>query len=283
MTDTLNEQKSIGKNLLLPILIWAGIIVVFLNVKHIPYDFSEKEALVVRYLVKVIFTVTLPLLFIHLLYKEKSDFGIYLPKLTDSLKLTFRSFGVVGPAGMTFLLIGTLGLTFADWGGSFILTAVYLLVLYFIPKITKSLPTRDHLKTHNNKMSTFAVLGMLTVIVTYATVDWVPQISKAMYYLFIVGLGEELLFRGYMQSAFNRYFGKPFRIGNVSFGWGLILAAILFGLMHALVVSPPLWPWALFTFALGLTFGFIREKDGSILAPVLLHGLSDMPLVFFSV
>ena len=110
----------------------------------------------------------------------------------------------------------------------------------------------------------------------------VSVVSKILYYIFIVGLGEELLFRGYLQSSFNRYFGKSFNIGSVKFGWGLFLSALLFGAMHALVVVPPLWPWALFTFIIGLTLGFIREKDGSILSAVLLHAMFDMPLVFFS-
>lgn len=83
---------------------------------------------------------------------------------------------------------------------------------------------------------------MLTLVVAYFTYAYIPVISKILYYIFIVGLGEELLFRGYLQSSFNSYFGKSFHIGNVMFGWGLFLAAILFGAMHALVVAPPLWP-----------------------------------------
>ena len=40
-------------------------------------------------------------------------------------------------------------------------------------------------------------------------------------------------------------------------------------------------PLALFTTALGLIFGYLREKDGSVLAPAFLHGLADLPLAFF--
>ena len=120
------------------------------------------------------------------------------------------------------------------------------------------------------------------MIFAYFTYEYIPVISKVLYYIFIVGLGEELLFRGYLQSSFNRYFGKSFNIGDVKFGWGLFLSSILFGMMHALVVVPPLWPWAIFTFILGLTLGFIREKDGSVLGAILLHAMLDMPLVFFN-
>jgi len=276
-------KRLLGKNLILPILIWTGIIVVFLNVKHIPYDFTGKNNLVLRYFVKFLVTIVFPLLLIHLLYKNKGDFGIYFPKFLGSFKLSLRAYMICGPAGVTFLLIAIFGWGFDDWYGSITLSIVYLLVFYFVPKITKRLPTRVAIIAPNKRIIVFVVFSLLTVVIAYFTYAYVPVISKILYYLFIVGLGEELLFRGYMQSAFNRYFGKPFSIGNVKFGWGLFLSALLFGLMHALVVAPPLWPWALFTFVIGLTLGYIREKDGSILSAVLLHALFDMPLVFFSV
>ena len=282
----MNHSKTkgfLGKDVILPILVWVGIIFLFLNVKHIPYDFSEEDKLPLRYFVKFVVTMLFPLLLIHLLYKNKSDLGIYFPKVSDSFKLSLRAYFVGGPAGMTFLLIGLLGWGFDDWFGSITLSAVYLLVFYLVPKVTHKLPSRTEVATPNKTINLFVLLALLTVVIAYFTYAYVPVISKILYYIFIVGLGEELLFRGYMQSAFNRYFGKPFRIGNVKFGWGLFLAALLFGLTHALVVAPPLWPWALFTFTIGLTLGFMREKDGSILSAVLLHAMLDMPLVFFSV
>jgi len=276
-------KGRLGKDLILPILVWVVIIIAFLNVKNIPIDFGEKNHQVVRYAAKFIMTILVPLALIHLLYKDKSDFGIYFPKFLDSFKLSIRGYAIGGPAGGAFLLIGVLGLGFQDWLGSLILSVVYLVVFFFIPKVTKSLPTRTHIVTPNNTILVFCMLSILTVIIAYFTYEYVPVISKILYYIFIVGLGEELLFRGYLQSAFNRYFGKPFRIGNVQFGWGLFLAALLFGFIHALVVAPPTWPWAMFTMVIGLTLGFIREKDCSILAAVLLHALFDMPLVFFTV
>lgn len=278
--DDIKTERGIGKYLIFPIVVWAIILVVFLNVKQIPYDFTVKDSVVLRYFVKFIVTIILPLALIHLLFREKGDFGIYFPKFSDSFKLSFRAYAVGGPAGMTFLLIGVLGWGFQDWLGSLTLSIVYLVVFYFIPKVTHKLPTRDHITTPNNLITVFSICSISTVVFAYFTYEYIPVISKILYYIFIVGLGEELLFRGYLQSAFNRYFGKSFNIGNVKFGWGLILAAVLFGMMHALVTVPPTWPWALFTFILGLTLGFIREKDGSILAAVLLHAMLDMPLVF---
>lgn len=281
--DSINTKRLIGKDLALPILIWALVIVAFLNVKNIPFDFNDKDFVVIRYFAKVAMTVLFPLALIHLLYKNKSDFGIYFPTFSESFKLSFRAYAISGPAGVTFLLVGLLGWGFGDWPGSLILSTVYLVVLYFIPRITNGLPTRNHLEIPNQRIIAFVMFSMLTVVFAYYTYEYIPAISKVLYYIFIVGLGEELLFRGYLQSSFNRYFGKSFSIGNVQVGWGLFLSALLFGLMHALVVTPPLWPWALLTFILGLLLGFIREKDGSIFSAVLLHAMLDMPLVFYSV
>ena len=276
-----NTIKLIGKDVILPILIWAGIILVFLNVKNIPYDFTEKDNIVLRYFVKVVLTIIFPLLLIHLLYENKGDFGIYFPKVSDSFKLSLRAYAIGGPAGMTFLLIGALGWGFDDWLGSITLSVVYLVVFYLIPRVTGGLPTRSYIVTPNKRITAFVIFALSTVLIAYISYGYIPVVSKILYFLFIVGLGEELLFRGYIQSSFNRYFGKPFKIGNVQFGWGLFLSSLLFGMMHALVVVPPLWPWALFTFVMGLSLGFIREKDGSILSAVLLHAMLDMPLVFF--
>ncbi len=275
------QRKSIAKDLVLPILIWAGIILVILNVKNLPFEFSNSQKVGFGYFVKCLLMVLLPLGLIHLFYKQKSDFGIYFPPFRNSFQLSIRAMSIAGPACMTFLLIGLLGWSFRDWPGTLTLSLAFLIVFYFVPKVTRGLPTRESIQTSNNTIIVFVIFSLLTCLVAYLTYEAIPVLSKILYYVFIVGLGEELLFRGYLQSAFNRYFGKPFKIGDVSFGWGLILAALLFGLIHALVVIPPAWPWALFTFFMGLTLGFIREKDGSILAAVLLHALLDMPLVFF--
>ncbi len=276
-------KKLFWKDLIVPLFIWSVVILVFLNVKHLPFDFSDKDSLVLRYFVKALMMVIIPFGIIHLFYQKKEDFGIYFPAFSDSLRLTIRAIAIAGPAGMSFLLIGWLGWGFTDWPGALTLTVVYTLVLFLVPKVTQSLPSRNHQNTPNAAINLFVGCSLLTILIAYYSYEQVPVISKIFYYLFIVGFGEELFFRGYLQSSFNRYFGKPFSIANVQFGWGLVLAALLFGLIHALVTIPPTWPWAVFTFTMGLTFGFIREKDGSILSVALLHGLMDLPLAFFTV
>jgi membrane protease YdiL (CAAX protease family) len=93
-------------------------------------------------------------------------------------------------------------------------------------------------------------------------------------------VGEELLFRGYIQSRLNEAFGKPFQFYGVHWGWGILITSLLFGFMHvvntgSLVIGhwQPTWWWGFWTFFSGFVFGFVREKTGSIVAPALLHGL----------
>ncbi|MEM8892283.1 MAG: CPBP family intramembrane glutamic endopeptidase [Bacteroidota bacterium] len=280
--ENIKTDKSIIRDLILPVLVWLGVIVIFSSVKKLPFEFHEEGKILLRYMTKILATVFIPLILIRIVYKDESDFGIYFPTFSDSFKLAIRAFSIGGPAGMSFLLIAFLGWGFDDWYGSAILSITYLLVFYLVPKVCHKLPSRTEITIPNKRMYVFVLLSLLSCLIAFFSYGSVPLISKILYYIFIVGLGEELLFRGYLQSAFNRYFGKPFQIGNVKFGYGLLLASLLFGLIHALVVAPPVWPWALFTFMMGLTLGYIREKDGSILAPILLHAMLDMPLAFMS-
>ena len=99
-------------------------------------------------------------------------------------------------------------------------------------------------------------------------------------YGIFVAFGEEIIFRGYIQSRLNEAFEQPYRIFGVEFGWGVVITAVLFGLTHVGLTTSLItgqmqlyWAWGFWTFFGGLVFGFVREKSGSILAPALLHGL----------
>lgn len=69
-------------------------------------------------------------------------------------------------------------------------------------------------------------------------------------------LVEELLFRGYLQTALKRHMGS----------WGAIaVAAIIFGIVH---MDPYAMPGLVL---LGGAFGYIYEKTGSLKTNILLH------------
>jgi membrane protease YdiL (CAAX protease family) len=108
---------------------------------------------------------------------------------------------------------------------------------------------------------------------------------------FGAGFGEEIFFRGYIQSRVNEAFGRPWRFMAVEFGFGLIVSSLLFGLIHAMNTVDYFsgrwdfsWWWLLFNFFSGLFFGCMRERTGSIVAGGVQHGLFDvlarLPSVF---
>lgn len=104
--------------------------------------------------------------------------------------------------------------------------------------------------------------------------------SAFLFYTLFLSAGEEVLFRGYVQSRLDAAFGRPFDTAGVRWGWGLVMGAGYFALYHVLNL-PALaagqlmlqWPRALPTFAAGLLFGYLRLKTGSVAAGILVHGL----------
>jgi membrane protease YdiL (CAAX protease family) len=102
--------------------------------------------------------------------------------------------------------------------------------------------------------------------------------AGVIFYMFLLGPSEEVLFRGVIQSRLNNAFGRPFTFFGARWGWGAIVTCLLFGLTH--VVNPyalfagqwhPVWFAGPAMFCLALPFAFLRERTGGVLAPALLH------------
>jgi membrane protease YdiL (CAAX protease family) len=97
------------------------------------------------------------------------------------------------------------------------------------------------------------------------------------------GFGEEVFFRGYVQSRSNRVFGRPIRLLGVSCGVGLVVSALLFGVIHVLNTFDYFtgrydfaWGSGLMNVAAGIFLGLLRERTGSIVAGGVAHGLLDV-------
>lgn len=107
-------------------------------------------------------------------------------------------------------------------------------------------------------------------------------VSTVVWQFVFSGFGEEFIYRGYFQSRLNQAFGRPVRLFGIQFGIGLIIASLLFGLLHAFNGYDPAvgfssldWDWAISSALGGLFLGVIREKTGTLLAPAIAHGLPD--------
>jgi uncharacterized protein len=97
------------------------------------------------------------------------------------------------------------------------------------------------------------------------------------------GFGEELFFRGYVQSRLNGAFGRPWRLLGATIGPGLLVASLLFGLIHVFNPTRPFagewefsWLWGANAMLGGLLYGYLREMTGSIWAGTIVHALTGV-------
>ncbi|MBI4330414.1 MAG: CPBP family intramembrane metalloprotease [Chloroflexi bacterium] len=87
------------------------------------------------------------------------------------------------------------------------------------------------------------------------------------YMLFFVGLAEELLFRGLIQTDLKRAFG---------WRWSLFLQSFLFMVMHLTWRSVP---ELFFVFGAAVVLGVMYEKTKSMVGIIVLHGVGNTFLV----
>ena len=109
---------------------------------------------------------------------------------------------------------------------------------------------------------------------TFLTVAWL---------VIGAGIGEEVFYRGYIQSRINEVFGRPFRLWGVQFGAGLLVSSVLFGFLHTLNSVDYFhcrftfaWGYGVAAFAVGLIYGCLREASGSVLVGAVTHSILDV-------
>jgi membrane protease YdiL (CAAX protease family) len=89
-----------------------------------------------------------------------------------------------------------------------------------------------------------------------------------------VALPEELFYRGWMQTAWGRK-GPSRRILGAEIGPGFLATQALFAAGHLVTLQP----LRIATFFPGLLFGWVRARSGDVVAPVVVHALSNLLLV----
>ncbi len=117
--------------------------------------------------------------------------------------------------------------------------------------------------------SVFAAVVVLATRVLVVNLAWAKNLHRDLrpltFHLDGVGIlaiaslsaiAEELVFRGLL------------------LGWiGLLPQALLFGVIHAQLTGPSRWVWVAWATLVGLALGAMFQLTGSLLGPVLAHGL----------
>ncbi len=83
----------------------------------------------------------------------------------------------------------------------------------------------------------------------------------------LAGIGEELLFRGVFQVLLSKWLGPA---------WGLVLASMLFGTLHAITFT-----YALLAAVMGAYLGGLWLLTGNLLVPIVTHALYDFVLLWY--
>jgi membrane protease YdiL (CAAX protease family) len=108
---------------------------------------------------------------------------------------------------------------------------------------------------------------IITPAAAFPTFEIKYLLRDLFYMVVFVGLGEELLFRGLVQRDLTSLFGGK---------WGLLVASLMFGVMHLTWRSIP---ELVFTFLAGLLFGYLYHRTRSLTAPIIAHGVGNTILV----
>ncbi len=221
-----------------------------------------------RFFIEYALMIAFPLLLLVAARRDLAAYGLSVRNLSYHLDVALTASAPVAIASVPFAFVN-----YKQWSGALILAGVHIAVLFALGGLLK----------HKQTWSEKGLLPGVVVLISYSNFTQLTldnAISALVFYILFLGLGEELLFRGYIQSRLNAAFGRPFQFYGVNWGWGAIIASTLFGFMHVLNLGSLLsgdwklaWWWGIWTFFGGIVFGFVREKTGSIVAPTILHGL----------
>lgn len=124
-------------------------------------------------------------------------------------------------------------------------------------------------------MAGFVFGSLLAILYNYLSEDRIlpAQLSKFAIIAPLIGITEELVFRGYIQARMAP-FGSLLSITVASIGHTLYKYLVIRTLPDDLQVNFPIL--ILLTFSVGLAFGILRDRSKSILPAALAHGIFDI-------
>lgn len=201
-----------------------------------------------------------PLLWLFLSRRKFADYGLTAVGVSDQLRATVRC----GVPFAAFALFNSFRST-SQLGAVLFIMAIGIAALFLFGFLLreKTLPS---------------IAALPCLFLPFAGDGMQHVAGGVIFYMMFVGPAEEVLFRGVIQSRLNHAFGRPFSFFGARWGWGGIIACVLFGLMH--VINEPAlfagywrpnWWAGPAMFCLALPLAYLRERTGGVLAPAILH------------
>jgi uncharacterized protein len=223
--------------------------------------------------------IMLPIAWLLLSRRNLADYGLTLLNWRADLHTAMSCFLPFAVAG------ATLGfLPYRQPLGAIAVSIVQIILLFWVAHSLNKPDPKSGILTILLAAVTFIVYGFWKELMPTPG----QAIASFLFYLPFVGFGEEILYRGYIQSRLNQAFGTPWRFLGADWGWGIVLTSLLFGLLHIMNGLDyhtgqfiPQWWWGLWTFFGGFVFSYLRQKTGSIIAPGLVHGLPQALVYLF--
>ncbi|RPH34150.1 MAG: CPBP family intramembrane metalloprotease [Bacteroidales bacterium] len=214
---------------------------------------------IARNIFYMLWAITIPII---LIWVTKLEIGLKNWKFAIHIGFLIFWLGFIQSIG--FATVGALKLKFSSWPAFGILVFV-VLVMTGIALLIYNKVDEEKTYRYSWKLAFFGALFLVPpIVVGLAGKSVGITLFDQLYFTFGVGIAEELMYRGYIQTRINGEFGRPWRIGKTQFGPGLIISSVLFGLCHMynLGSKDPNLIFALAAIFMGFFFGFARERGG---------------------
>jgi membrane protease YdiL (CAAX protease family) len=145
------------------------------------------------------------------------DYGINIRDLKDQVEIALACFI---PVTLSYLPL-RMGFNETTWSGAIVMAALNIGLLLFLALfLRKKIP-----------VAALGTAAAWMLLWPSGSANFQTTLGKAialfLTYALFVGFGEEILFRGYIQSQLNEAFGRPYRFFETPFGWGGLITAPL--------------------------------------------------------
>jgi len=234
--------------------------------------------------------IIIPVAIIGFSGRKWSTYGLSLKDSKSQIHYGFAGAMIMMILGLGFGFLKSRGISTSGRTGSIVLSLIAIIMIALFVFIFRKNNKND--KTEKNlKIRLIYQLSILLIMIGSPIVAALIKgnnvqgiIAWDLYFLIMVGFGEEIKFRGYFQSRINEGYGRPWKFFGISFGPGLLIVSLLFGLSHIIqfgVFNPFLGqydinPWmGLQAFFGGFFYGLIREKSESIVSSGIAHGVPN--------